>query len=139
MQKIGQAPNVTCYEAVLPDPVGGFALKTIESAIPYNDGDFEIIENSRRFSPKSNFANIGAYARRTQRTNSVFYPWWENSARYLENFAALFTLLAVISAIYPAALLITLILRLFRRRKTIFRALARMMSQLLVSRRLNEK
>jgi hypothetical protein len=28
---------------------------------------------------------------------------------------------------------------LFRRRKTIFRALARMMSQLLVSRRLNEK
>ncbi len=121
MQKIGKTPFVTCYEAVLPDPVGGFALKTMKSAAPYDASKYEIVENSRRFSPKSSFNTIGTYAKRTQRTNSVFYPWWENSARYLENISAMFLLLAVISTIYPAVLLISQIYKLYKRRKTIIK------------------
>ena len=91
--------KVTCYEAVMPNPISNYAFYALKSACgqdeidnsetmkdeknPLNFDNCEIIENSNRFKSMSLFSNFKTNKYKSMRTNSVEYPFWENVARVI--------------------------------------------------------
>ena len=85
--------RIDCYEIVLPDPITGFALSALTDAFP--DKDARIVENSARYSLSNVFGAVGSFGERGMRTDGMIYPYWENAARYTEDWLALLLVLAL--------------------------------------------
>ena len=90
--------GIECYEAVLPNPVSGFAKQLVSENFSY---DAEIVEVSSRYSLGHIFEIIGSFGKRSMRTDGAIYPSWENAARLTEDYCALALALAVIFLIEP--------------------------------------
>ncbi|MCQ2421185.1 MAG: ABC transporter permease, partial [Clostridia bacterium] len=111
-----QEVPIDCYEVVLPDPISGFAKKTVEDKFPVGNGI--VVENSSRYS----LVNLGKvlldFGKRSMNTHAVIYPYWENAARLVEDYAALLLLLAVLLAICPVVFAVIVLLRWLKRSVT---------------------
>lgn len=101
---------VDCYEIVMPQPVEGFAEDVMENTFATGSG--EVINNSGRFTFGEIFDIIKQFGTRSMHTTSVIYPYWENAARCLGDWCALFMLLGIIFGISPlvCAFIVLLIL-----------------------------
>lgn len=97
--------EISCYELVCADPVEGFALKVLKEKFP----DAMAVQNSGRFSMGNIFGIIGDFGTRSVQTNGAVLPYWENAARMIEDYRAVFLLLAVLFAVFPALVLIVAI------------------------------
>lgn len=97
---------LTCYEAVLPEAVSGFALETVENALGLPEGQYELRQNTGRFRFGRSLQIASEYDTRAQRTGRIYYPWWENAARAAESRAALLAVLILILGIYPVIYII---------------------------------
>jgi hypothetical protein len=95
----GGETRISCYEIAMPDPITGFALKTITDAFP--DNSAHIIENSARYSLLNTFNTIGSFGERSMRTDRMVYPYWENAARYTEDWLALLLVLMLVFIVCP--------------------------------------
>jgi len=91
--------GISCYEIVMPDPITGFALAAITEA--FAGSNVHIVENSARFSLGNSFAAIGAFGERSMQKDAIAFPYWENAARYVEDWLALLLLLALIFIVFP--------------------------------------
>lgn len=98
----GGAPALTCYEAVLPEPVKDFSIETIKTALGFNDSQCEVLRNTDRFSFARSISIAKAYESRSQRTGRIYYPWWENAARAVESRTFLLAVLLILLAIWLA-------------------------------------
>ncbi len=78
------ASPVTCYEAVMPNPVEGFAVERILEVNLSEEECVKIVENSNRFSYVSLYTVWKERATRTMKTDDIKLPFWENLARYKE-------------------------------------------------------
>lgn len=88
--------NITVYEAVIPNPVKGFALLALKEAFGesqedlYTDdtllsfSDKEYVDNTGRFRTGSLLGRFVALPRLLMRTTQISYPYWENTVRALE-------------------------------------------------------
>ena len=92
---------VTCYEALLPEAVGGFALQTITGAVTVPEEQRQIARNTGRFSLVQSLAGLGQLPLQVQRTDRVCFPYWENAARAAQTRASLFAGLAAAGALWP--------------------------------------
>ena len=92
--------RIICYEIVMPDPITGFALDTMTELFPNKSA--AIVENSARYSLSSILKVIGAFGERSMRTDGIIYPYWENAARYTEDWLALLLLLSLALIVFPA-------------------------------------
>ena len=94
-----QEINITCYEAVVPNPIKNYGLNTVAEAngITFLSDeetkkqrstlifdDKEIIDNSVRYKIDSLINRIKNRKYVDMRTNSIAYPYWENLARFEE-------------------------------------------------------
>ena len=92
---------VTCYEAVLPNPIKNYGLNTVAEAAEIHFltdeekeslkssldfGDREILENTTRFSRGSLYNRLKSKKYEVMKTNSRVYPYWENEARFEESY-----------------------------------------------------
>lgn len=88
---------VTCYEAVLPNPITNYAYNVLSEACGVSSdgsegkkesifffGDCEVVENSSRFGLIAMYRLLKTSKYRSARTNGVIYPFWENIARIKE-------------------------------------------------------
>ena len=96
--------EISCYELVCADPVEGFALNVVKEKFE----DAVAVQNSGRFSMGRIFGIIGDFGERSVITNGAVLPYWENAARVLEDYRAVFLLLTVIFAILPVLLLVVI-------------------------------
>lgn len=96
----GDTP-ITCYEALLPEAVGGFALQTVTGAVTAPESERVIVQNTGRFALGRSLAGLGQLPARAQRTGRVFFPFWENAARAAEVRASLWAGLAAAAASWP--------------------------------------
>ncbi len=71
---------VTCYEAVLPDPVRDFAKNTLSDALGERDGT-EVVVNTGRASLKNRWHNLLHLREMVVSHDAIAYPYWENAAR----------------------------------------------------------
>jgi len=91
--------KIETYEIILPDPITGFALKTLTDAL--NIPDAYMVENSARFSLANSFALIGSFGERSMRSGALAFPYWENAARYVEDWLALLLVLSLLFIAFP--------------------------------------
>lgn len=108
LRLLTQVP-VDCYEIVMPDPISGFAKKTVEDSFPVGNGI--VVENSGRYSVWNLGKVLLDFGKRSMNTHAVIYPYWENAARLVEDYAALALLLAVLLAICPVVFAVILLIR----------------------------
>ena len=100
LNEISGGADVICYEIVMPNPISGFAYNTITTLFPEKDAVF--VENSARYSLLSIFRVIGAYGERSIQSDGIAFPYWENAARYTEDWLALLLVLSLAFIVFPA-------------------------------------
>ena len=69
------------------------------------------MQNTGRFSLTSLISVIGSFGKRVMTTSGVVYPYWENAARMLESYAALYLVLAALLVLMPAVCLVIVLVR----------------------------
>jgi len=91
--------SITTYKIVMPDPISGFAWYTIAGNI--GNESVHVVENSARFSLENSFRHIGAFGERSIRSEAISFPYWENAARFTEDWLALLLVLALVFIAFP--------------------------------------
>ena len=103
------AGGAVCYEAVLPEPVKGFAKGIMTDSF----GKLGlVVENTDRFSFSNSLRRLKTLGALGARTEAVAYPGWENAAVCAETWCALLRGAGLVCLLWPAAVLLTLLHRL---------------------------
>lgn len=93
-----QAPEVSCYEAVLPSPVKGLAESVITDVLSVSEDNRAIIVNTGRFSVMKMLKAAFDGGKSAVIDKPIVYPYWENAARITEQKAA-YRMVAIIAAL----------------------------------------
>jgi len=107
---VDENASILNYELVMADPVKGFAKSTFEEL--FNQDDSELVENAGRFSFLNGLKNVKEFGSRSMHSTNVAYPYWENAARYIEDWCSLLNFAAAVFLIMPAVILIIYLVRL---------------------------
>lgn len=106
---------INCYEVIMPNPVENFAVQMVTDNFAPKTA--VIVENSSRFTLKNIFNELRNLSLRTLRTDTIYFPYWENAARLAENRSMVFLLLAALFCICPAVFAIIMVVKLYRKTK----------------------
>jgi len=99
MEMTDGAAQINSYTIVMPDPITNFAYNTIVSE--FSEGDVHIVENTTRFSLENSFSRIGSFGERSMQANAIAFPYWENAARFAEDWVAFLLVLSLIFLAFP--------------------------------------
>ena len=110
--RLHEDAKASCYELVMAEPVEGFALSFVKEKFPIGQG--EIVENSGRYSVGRLFRLLGQFGKRSMQTHGVLFPSWENAARAVEDWCALYLLLGLCLAFLPVVLILVQLFWLLR-------------------------
>jgi hypothetical protein len=116
LERINPSVEFSVLEFVLPSPVSGYGLETVEGLLKLAENDRVTVENGTRFTRGALLRLIGDFGSSVEQTKSIALPYWENAARRAEAKAAVYLLLALVFAAFPAVMVITLLVKLYRRR-----------------------
>lgn len=112
--------NITCYEAVLPNPISNYGYYALKKAFgmeeeeeqlgkdenPLNFDNVEVMENTKRYETMPLIMSLKTLKFRSMRTNSIGYPYWENIARAAEEKQVVLLVIRVILLIFPCICLV---------------------------------
>ena len=101
LKQYGTLTGGYCYEAVLPNPVKGFALFTITTAVGADKKEIEVVENSSRYELLPIWQVIQSFGLRSMSKQGIVYPYWENIARSYEDIFALTLLVKGLLLVFP--------------------------------------
>lgn len=122
---------ITCYEAVMPNPISNYAYYTLRTACgieeeeeetiqktenPLDFEDIQVIENSNRFDTVKLLEGLKNRKLQVMRPNSVGYPVWENLARVEVQRQQNLLVLRFLVLICPFVCLVLWLYGLWRRR-----------------------
>lgn len=107
--------GINCYELVMAEPVEGFTQAFAMEKFPIGQG--EIVSNTGRYSFGRMIKLAGDFGTRSMQTLGVVYPYWENAARCIEDWCALFLFLGLLTAALPLISVTLLIVHYLRRGK----------------------
>lgn len=91
---------IGCYEAVIPNPVRGFAEKTLKEALGERDS-MKLLQNTGRGSLLRRWENLQGLRKMVIASDGIAYPYWENAARLIDFTAARLLLVEIILLILP--------------------------------------
>ena len=99
--------QIDCYETVLPNPVKNFAKNLISENMNSentnnmnSENNMTILQNTGRYSLSRRFENL-KNIRNLIVSETVTYPYWENSARIICFDTAMLLFLIILLLIYP--------------------------------------
>lgn len=101
-------PPIQCYELVMPQPVQGFAEAFFRESFQLGSG--ELVNNTERYTPAALWKLLTQFGARSMHLTDVIYPEWENAARCLGDWCALFFALALALAVCPVVTAVVLLL-----------------------------
>ncbi|MDD6202128.1 MAG: ABC transporter permease [Lachnospiraceae bacterium] len=102
LQRLGQIEGSYTYEIVLPNPVDGFAMQMVTTALKDDENKIDVIENSKRFRTMPLLLDIKDFGIRSMSRKGIIYPYWENIARAYEDIFAVclfFRMIALVTAL----------------------------------------
>ena len=125
--------RITCYEAVLPNPISNYACSALQTALGLsneieedaslakdkdrslmNFGDCEVIENTKRYENLELLSNMKNMKFESMRTNHIAYPYWENIAKVIEGQQQRWLIFRILLLIFPFICLILWIYDLWK-------------------------
>lgn len=124
LKKVSESLPITCYEAVLPNPISNYASNALKSAFGLSDesdeqldkkenplsfDDVEVIENTKRYETMELITKLKHWRLRSMRASSVGYPFWENIARVQDDTQMVLLLLRFVLLICPIISLVWLL------------------------------
>lgn len=133
----GEMP-ITCYEAVIPNPISNYAFYALKSAFGLSDeeqegldkkenplsfDDVEVIENTKRYETMELLTSMKKWRLRSMRTSSVGYPFWENIARVSDEEQMILLLIRIMLLVCPVITLIWFIYSLWEMKTWSLKAL----------------
>ncbi len=92
--------GVDCYEVVLAEPVDGFTQTVLEENFPVGNGILQ--QNTDRFTLGASVRQMRQFGTRGARESAAILPYWENAARYVEDWCTLLAFLMFLLLILPA-------------------------------------
>jgi len=104
------------YEAVIPNPVDGFAKDTVVAALNDSLQQIEVVENSARYSFGAKKEIVLDFGVRSMSRNSILYPYWENIARAVEDLCGVLFVIQSVAFVIAAVLLVLYIRILYKKR-----------------------
>ncbi|MBR7085345.1 MAG: ABC transporter permease, partial [Oscillospiraceae bacterium] len=113
-QKIAgeETGHIQCYEAVLPNPVKGFARTMLTKILNPDDYSGIFLKNTGRWKLSGRWDTL-KNLKKLLICESVTYPYWENAARIISYDTAILLLFEIISLIYPVIYMIYLICKAY--------------------------
>lgn len=112
--------NITCFEALIPNPVKEYAVTVFEEVMQY-DENAEIVENTAVNKYFYQLKKVFSSDKGMMRENKIYYPYWENAVRKkradMKPFIILSAVLLAVAVIYALSVLVIV----FRRKEEIFR------------------
>ena len=105
--------RISCYEAVLPNPITHFALNTLKSCLTENGvdaGQMTVVENTGRFDARRLALMMAQPGLRSMQSMAIRYPYWENVALAWEDVLIPFAFLELFMRFSPFLFLLFLLL-----------------------------
>ena len=105
--------RISCYEAVLPNPITNYALNTMISCLTeagVDNSQTVIVDNTARFDTWRLALMIAQPGLRSMQSISIRYPYWENVARAWEDIMIPFAFLELFMRFSPFLFLLFLLL-----------------------------
>ena len=115
-ERINSAAELSVLEFILPNPISGHGMQTLEKHVGVSAENRVIVENSARFKLKSLFEAVTDFGDTIAQSKSIALPYNENRARVAEFRGGVFLLLAVVFAILPATGAVWAFVKIYRRR-----------------------
>ena len=81
--------QITNYEVVMPNLTKDYAKKIVKKNIGISNNNYEMVEWSERYSFEALLSVIKNIGNRSMQTKAIIYPYWENSAKAIEDIWAL--------------------------------------------------
>lgn len=112
----GQKPEInrnriTCIEAVLPNPLSGYALRMVRSALSESGIDMNqvrVVDNSSRFNVLRLILMLAEPGVRSMQTAPIRYPYWENVSLAWEDVLIPYAFLRMLLRYLPVLFLLFL-------------------------------
>ena len=114
LSKYGRIYGSYDYEMILPNPVEGFAKKTVSEVLGKDLEELIICENSRRYKVGELVKIIRTRKLRSMSTKGVVFPYYENIARAWEDTFSVICLAVIIILTVNLAIFAIYLFRLFR-------------------------
>lgn len=116
LQKYGTVSGGFAYEIVMPNPIKGFAISTMQTSVGNENKNVILVENSDRFKVLSLIRVIKNFGIRSMSFQGIVFPYWENIARGVEDILALLLCIKCMLLLVPSIFLIGLIRCLWKKR-----------------------
>lgn len=122
---------VTCYEAVIPNPLSNYGLNALKEACgleeqteqesesdasSVNFENLEVIENSNRYNTIPLLKQMKNIKLRSMQTNGIAYPYWENVARVVEEQQMILLVVRMLLLVLPCICLIRWLYSMWKNR-----------------------
>lgn len=104
--------TATCYEVVMPQPVENFAENVLSES--FQSGRGVRVTNSGRFSLRNSLRGVARFGTRAVHDYPAAFPYWENAARWYEDWCCLLAVLFVLFLLCPITAACILAVRAFR-------------------------
>ena len=105
--------RISCYEAVIPNPITNYALNTMVSCLTeagVDNSQTVMVDNTSRFNTWRLALMIAQPGLRSMQSMSIRYPYWENVARAWEDILIPFAFLELFMRFSPFLFLLFLVL-----------------------------
>ena len=96
-----EALPLDSYEILIRNPVQKFGYNALKEAVGLDEAEYELVENSARYSLLNRLTILRSFGARSMRTKNIVYPYWENRARAYEDVTVLLLVIEMILLIYP--------------------------------------
>ena len=116
-ERINGAAELNVLEFILPNPVTGHGLQTVEKNLPTAGENRVVVENSSRFKLGSLFNAITDFDETIAQSKSIALPYFENRARVAVFRGGVFLLLTAVFAILPLTCVMMTLVKIYRRRR----------------------
>ena len=111
-------------EILLPNPIGGFAMDMFKDALSVPESECELVENSARFSDSQLRRLLSGFSERSVRTTNVSFPYYENTARVLNDKASIVYIFKLVPICMLVVIAVIEIVTVYINRRRIFKALS---------------
>ncbi len=129
----GETAGIKQYEAVMPDPVSGFAFRLIKERFGFDERQMQVIDNTERYSLQPLLTVIADFGVRSMQQDAVSYPYWENYARGYEDILALMLLFRALFLVVPIVIITIMLFLAYRRRTWTWKQVFQSLGDLIVN------
>lgn len=116
LSEYGSVEYINTFEALLPNPVTGYAKGLVKDVISADESRYELVENTGRFHWTKLVQNVKSFGTRGMNMKAIVFPYWENVARGVEDYLTPIAVIGVILFGFAAIVLIVLVIRMYQKR-----------------------